>query len=74
MPSTKIGMKTVISVRLSQERLAQIDAAARRLGMTRSAAIDTALRIFPDLLNGDCELQFVSIERILGKGADAKPK
>jgi hypothetical protein len=67
-------MKTVISVRLSPERLAQIDAAALRLSMTRSAAIDAALRIFPDLLNGDCELQFASIERVLGKDGDAKPK
>jgi hypothetical protein len=50
--------KTVISVRLSAERLAQLDAAALQLGVNRSEAIDAALRIFPDLISGKCELKF----------------
>lgn len=50
-------MKTVISVRLSPERLAQIDEAARRLGTTRSGVIDAALRIFPKLLSEKSELK-----------------
>lgn len=48
-------MKTVISVRLSPERLAQVDALAKRLGKTRSEAIDTALRLLPERLFGQPE-------------------
>ena len=51
-------MKTVISVRLSPERITAIDTVARRLGMTRSEVIDAALRILPDLVSGKCELKF----------------
>jgi hypothetical protein len=51
-------MKTVISVRLTEERLAQIDAAARKLGMNRSQAIDAALSVFPKLISGKLELQY----------------
>ena len=50
--------KTVISVRLSAERLAAIDAEARRLGKTRSELIDWALRILPELLSGRCETKY----------------
>jgi hypothetical protein len=49
--------KHVISVRLSTERLAQLDQTALRLGMNRSQAIDAALRILPDLVSGTCELK-----------------
>jgi len=51
-------MKTTVSVRLTPERLAQADAVARKLGTTRSGAIDAALRILPDLLDGKAELKF----------------
>ncbi|MGC1778755.1 MAG: hypothetical protein WBB34_12460 [Xanthobacteraceae bacterium] len=51
-------MKTIVSVRLSPERLAQVDTVAHRLGTTRSGAIDTALRILPDLLSGKSELKY----------------
>jgi hypothetical protein len=51
-------MKTIISVRLSAERLAQVDAVAHRLGTTRSGAIDAALRILPELLSGKSELKY----------------
>ena len=44
-------MKTVISVQLSAERLAEVDALAKRLGKTRSEAIDMALRLLPDRLS-----------------------
>lgn len=50
--------KSVISVRLSAERLAKLDVAALQLGMNRSEAIDAALRIFPELISGKCELKF----------------
>jgi hypothetical protein len=51
-------MKTVISVRLCTERIIAIDRAARLLRMNRSQAIDAALRVFPDLVSGKCELKF----------------
>jgi metal-responsive CopG/Arc/MetJ family transcriptional regulator len=50
--------KTLISVRLSAQCLAQLDAAARQLGMNRSETINAALRIFPDLISGRCELKY----------------
>jgi hypothetical protein len=50
--------KIVISVRLSRERLCQLDAAAEQLRMSRSEAIDAALRILPDLISGTCELSY----------------
>jgi hypothetical protein len=67
-------MKAVVSVRLSSERLAQIDTAARRLGMTRSQAIDAALRIFPDLLSGNFELKFEPQKDFRSGGGDARAK
>jgi ribbon-helix-helix CopG family protein len=59
-------MKNVISVRLSPERIATLDRMAQLLGMNRSEAIDAALRIFPDLVSGKCELKFEP-KRSLGK-------
>ncbi len=50
--------KHLISVRLSTERLAQLDEAARLLGVNRSQAIDAALRVLPDLISGKCEMSY----------------
>jgi Arc/MetJ-type ribon-helix-helix transcriptional regulator len=50
--------KGIISVRLSSERLAQIDEACKRLRMNRSEVIDAALRILPKLISGTAELSY----------------
>ncbi|WP_414643643.1 ribbon-helix-helix protein, CopG family [Bosea sp. (in: a-proteobacteria)] len=50
--------KTVISVRLSAERLDRLDEVCRNRGITRSAAIDEALRIYPELISGTSETTY----------------
>lgn len=50
--------KTVISARLSQERLAQLDELCERLRMNRSQVIDSALRLLPELISGNAELTY----------------
>jgi metal-responsive CopG/Arc/MetJ family transcriptional regulator len=50
--------KGVISVRLSQERLAQLDEVCQRLQMNRSQVIDSALRLLPELISGTAELTY----------------
>jgi metal-responsive CopG/Arc/MetJ family transcriptional regulator len=51
-------MKTVISVRLSDERLRQLDETCRRLKMNRSEVIDAALRVLPELISDTAELKY----------------
>src|ERR1700730_7131290 len=50
--------KTVISVRLSAERLKRLDEICRARVITRSQAIDEALRIYPELLSGTAETTY----------------
>lgn len=50
--------KTVISVRLSKERLQSLDLACRQLRMNRSEVIDAALRILPELISGKAETKY----------------
>ena len=50
--------KTVISVRLSKERLSQLDELCERLKMNRSQVIDSALRLLPELTSGKAELTY----------------
>lgn len=51
-------MKTVISVRLSDERLRQLDETCKRLNMNRSEVIDAALRVLPELISDTAELKY----------------
>jgi len=55
---TEFMRKKMISVRLSDERLMQLDEACRELGMNRSEAIDAALRILPEIISGESELRY----------------
>ncbi|MFQ3453893.1 hypothetical protein PMN64_11315 [Bradyrhizobium sp. UFLA01-814] len=50
--------KRVISVRLSRERLDQLDGVCRKLGMNRSQVIDSALRLIPEIMSGKAELHY----------------
>jgi len=50
--------KTIISVRVSPERLAKLDAAGLQLGMTRSEAINAAIRLLPEIISGRSELRY----------------
>jgi len=50
--------KAIISVRLSEERLQQLDDACRMLKMNRSQVIDAALRILPEIASGKAELTY----------------
>lgn len=50
--------KRVISVRLTDKRLLQLDGACKQLGMTRSQVIDAALKVFPELLSGKAEMHY----------------
>ncbi|MBM0207465.1 ribbon-helix-helix protein, CopG family [Micromonospora sp. STR1s_5] len=50
--------KAVISVRLSEERLAQLDRACAKLQMNRSEVIDAALRLLPELISGKAETSY----------------
>jgi metal-responsive CopG/Arc/MetJ family transcriptional regulator len=50
--------KRVISVRLSEERLRQLDEVCGRLGMNRSQVIDAALRLVPEVMSGKAELHY----------------
>jgi metal-responsive CopG/Arc/MetJ family transcriptional regulator len=50
--------KRVISVRLSEERLRQLDVVCNRLGMNRSQVINAALRLVPEVMSGKAELHY----------------
>ena len=50
--------KRVISVRLSDERLKQLDEVCDRLGMNRSQVINAALRLVPEVMSGKAELHY----------------
>ena len=50
--------KKIISVRLSAERLQRLDEICRARIITRSQAIDEALRIYPELLSGNAETTY----------------
>ena len=50
--------KIIISVRLSKERLDRLDELCEKRNITRSAAIDEALRIYPELLSGTAETSY----------------
>jgi metal-responsive CopG/Arc/MetJ family transcriptional regulator len=50
--------KRVISVRLSDERLKQLDDVCNRLGMNRSQVIDAALRLVPEVMSGRAEFTY----------------
>lgn len=50
--------KKVISVRLSEERLEQLDEACKQLGLNRSEAIDAALRLLPEIISGSAEYSY----------------
>jgi metal-responsive CopG/Arc/MetJ family transcriptional regulator len=68
-------MKRVISVRLSEQRLEQLDRVAQRLNMNRSQAIDAALRILPEIASGKAEMSYLApwlIERNGNNGEESK--
>jgi metal-responsive CopG/Arc/MetJ family transcriptional regulator len=50
--------KRVISVRLSDERLHQLDEACAMLKMNRSEVIDAALRLLPEIVSGRAEITY----------------
>jgi metal-responsive CopG/Arc/MetJ family transcriptional regulator len=50
--------KRVISVRLSDERLKQLDEVCDRLGMNRSQVINAALRLVPEVMSGKAEFHY----------------
>jgi metal-responsive CopG/Arc/MetJ family transcriptional regulator len=50
--------KRVISVRLSDERLRQLDDACTMLKMNRSQVIDSALRLLPEIASGRAEMTY----------------
>lgn len=50
--------KRVISVRLSDERLKQLDEVCDRLGMNRSQVINAALRLVPEIMSGNAEFHY----------------
>ena len=50
--------KRVISVRLSDERLNQLDGICRLLGMNRSQVINAALRLVPEVMSGKAEFTY----------------
>ena len=50
--------KRVISVRLSDERLKQLDGVCNLLGMNRSQVINAALRLVPVVMSGKAELTY----------------
>ena len=50
--------KSVISVRLSDVRLAQLDATCTQLGLNRSEVIDGALRLLPAIISETAELRY----------------
>lgn len=50
--------KRVISVRLSDERLHQLDKACAMLKMNRSEVIDAALRLLPEIASGRAETTY----------------
>ncbi len=50
--------KRVISVRLSDERLRQLDGVCEQLGMNRTQVINAALRLVPEIMSGKAELHY----------------
>jgi metal-responsive CopG/Arc/MetJ family transcriptional regulator len=50
--------KRVISVRLSDERLKQLDGVCELLGMNRSQVINAALRLAPEVMSGKAEFTY----------------
>lgn len=50
--------KRVISVRLSDERLRQLDDACAMLRMNRSEVVDSALRLLPEIASGHAEMTY----------------
>ena len=50
--------KRVISVRLSDERLKQLDGVCDLLGMNRSQVINAALRLVPEVMSGKAEFTY----------------
>jgi Arc/MetJ-type ribon-helix-helix transcriptional regulator len=59
-PYCRVMTKRVISVRLSDERLRQLDEVCSRLGMNRSQVINAALRLVPEVMSGKAELHYDS--------------
>jgi hypothetical protein len=51
-------MKSVVSIRLSEEMLSELEEAARRLGVSRSQAVEAAIDLLLDLISGKCELKY----------------
>lgn len=50
--------KTVISVRLSEERLSDLDSICSQLKTNRSQAIDMAIRLLPNLIGENSEFVY----------------